>query len=59
MGIDLMRGSKFRKHELRQELCNVRWTKGNSVRLFSILEQAGYIKVNGKFVVIRRNLTLR
>lgn len=59
MSVELRAGTKFAKYALRQELVNVRWTRENSVRLFSILERAGYIKINGKMVYIKRNLILR
>jgi hypothetical protein len=58
MSIELRAGSKFAKYALRQELVNVRWTKENSLRLFSILERAGYLEVRGKTVYIKRNLVL-
>lgn len=59
MSLELKAGSKFAKYALRQELVNVRFTRENSMRLFSILERAGYITIRGKTVYIKKNLILR
>lgn len=54
----LYKGKKYRKSELKGQLHKIRLNNGNSMKFFSILQQAGYVQVRGKSVYIKKNLQL-
>jgi len=59
MLFEIRRGQKISKGDFKQDLRFVNFHKTNSVRFFAILEDAGYINVRGKVIVVRKNLKLR
>jgi len=57
--LHLRKGSKLRKGDVRSELFKVKiHGKKNAVRFFSLLQEAGYIEIRGKVIIVKKDFLM-